>query len=133
MPATTAHAPNPRPFEADEDRPRFAIGHLGFTAADVPALTDFYERVGMRRVMTTDDFAIIELRGGTHIIIRSGPAGEAELDLMVDDIDEAHQVFAAQGPEPTPIRRGNPHDRFSVTDPEGNRLAINSDHSIGPV
>ncbi len=39
----------------------------------------------------------------------------------------------AAGANPTTIQRGNPHDVFTATDPEGNILVINSSHAIGPV
>ena len=116
-----------------DPRPRFAIGHLSMHAADVVSLTQFYGRLGMRVVVESPDFAILELRGGTHLILQRGPAGQGELDLMVDDIDATHGAFAAEGVEPTPIRRGSPHDRFLVEDAEGNKLTVASSHAMGPV
>lgn len=35
------------------DRPRFAIGHVGLSAADVERLAGFYIGIGMRPVVTT--------------------------------------------------------------------------------
>jgi NADPH-dependent ferric siderophore reductase len=77
--------------------------------------------------------SIVGLRGGTHLIIQSGVPGVATLDFIVDEIDEARTVLEAEGASPTAIRRGNPHDRFVATDPEGNTLVVNSDHSMGVV
>lgn len=113
--------------------PRFAIGHMTLDAGNVDRLTDFYTGIGMRLVMNMGRAAIVELAGGTHIIIRSGEPGRAHLDFIVDDIDETHEVMERAGANPTAIRRGNPHDVFSATDPEGNALQINSTHAIGPV
>lgn len=123
------------PFETGEgtDRPRFAIGHLGLSAADVSALTDFYVEIGMRPVVSFDHMAIIELLGGTHIIISAGQAGGQQLDLIVNDIDETHTIVAASGGAPGEIRRGSPHSTFIATDPEDNQLTIHSTHAIGPV
>ena len=118
---------------ADDPRPRFALGHLALTGADIDNLTDFYESIGMRLVVRLGSMSIIELRGGTHIIIRSGPVGDATLDFIVDDIDETRAVLEAAGAEPTTIRRGSPHDMFTATDPEGNTLVVNSNHAMGPV
>ena len=115
------------------DRPRFAIGHLSLAAADVEALARFYVDIGMRPVMATSRMAIIELAGGTHIVFSAGPAGDQQLDLIVEDIDETHAVLAAAGGAPGEIRRGSPHDTFAAADPEGNRLVIHSTHAIGPV
>lgn len=118
---------------AIDELPRFAIGHLSMAAGDVVALTQFYGRIGMRVVVESPGFAILELRGGTHLILQPGPAGAGELDLMVDDIDAARDAFLAEGVKVTRIMRGNPHDRFKVTDPEGNRLHVSSSHAMGLV
>lgn len=117
----------------DDPRPRFGIGHLSFPAADVGRLTEFYTSIGMRLVVDMGRAAILELRGGTHLIIQSGQPGNASLDLIVDDIDETHALLDGAGTDPSPIQRGNPHDRFTATDPEGNTLMVNSNHAIGPV
>ena len=114
-------------------RPRFGIGHISITARDVGALADFYDRIGMRLVVNMGRMAIVELRGGTHIVIQSGDSGGATLDLIVDDIDETREILAAAGVEPGSITRGNPHDRFMALDPEGNTLVVASNHAIGPV
>ncbi len=116
-----------------DNRPRFGIGHISITAADVATLTNFYTSIGMRLVVNMQQAAILELRGGTHIVVRTGQPGQATLDLIVDDINETHTLFETVGTNPSAITRGNPHDRFSVTDPEGNRLLVNSNHAIGPV
>ncbi len=115
------------------ERPRFGIGHMSISASDVGKMTDFYTSIGLRLVVNMGRASIVELRGGTHIIIQSGEPGVASLDFIVDDIDEAHAVLEAEGASPGSIRRGSPHDSFMATDPEGNTLVINSDHSIGVV
>ena len=114
------------------DRPRFAIGHLGLAAGDVDALTDFYVEIGMRPVVSFDRMAIIELLGGTHIIISAGQAGGQQLDLIVNDIDETHAIVAAAGGAPGEILGGCPKSTFVASDPEGNQLTIHSTNAIGP-
>jgi catechol 2,3-dioxygenase-like lactoylglutathione lyase family enzyme len=116
-----------------DNRPRFGIGHLSMPADDVARLTDFYTTIGMRLVVNMGRASILELRGGTHLIIRSGTPGTGSLDLIVDDIDETRAVLDAAGADPSSIERGSPHDRFTATDPEGNVLVVNSNHAIGPV
>lgn len=123
----------PAKVESEDPRPRFGIGHMTLDAANPSALAEFYASVGMRPVVTMDHFAIIELRGGTHIILRPGAGGQSTLDFIVEDIDDTHRVLADAGANPGPITRGNPHDRFVATDPEGNTLYVNSTHAIGPV
>ncbi len=130
---TTATQPTSSATAKTDPRPRFGIGHVSFTATNVAELAKFYGRVGMRVVVESDRFAILELRGGTHLVLHSGPAGGTELDLIVDDIDETLAAFNAEGVETSSITRGNPHDRFLALDPEGNRLQINSNHAMGPV
>ncbi|MGI9616525.1 MAG: VOC family protein [Acidimicrobiales bacterium] len=118
---------------AEDDRPRFGIGHVSMTAADVDAMSDFYTAIGMRLVVNMGRASILELRGGTHLVIHSGESGVGNLDLIVDDIEETRSILEAEGASPSTIQRGNPHDRFTATDPEGNTLVVNSDHSIGAV
>ncbi|MDH3307018.1 MAG: hypothetical protein OEO77_05820 [Acidimicrobiia bacterium] len=113
--------------------PRFGIGHVSMAAADVYLLADFYTAIGMRLVVNMGRMAILELRGGTHLILRDGEPGTATLDLIVDDIDGTHAELEAAGADPSTIQRGNPHDRFVAKDPEGNTLVVNSNHAIGPV
>lgn len=127
------HNPQSVPDSAGERRPRFGIGHMSITAKDVDVMTNFYNAIGMRLVVNMGRMSIVELRGGTHLIIQSGESGVASLDLIVDDIDETRDVLEVNGASPSVIQRGNPHDRFVATDPEGNTLVINSDHSIGVV
>lgn len=113
--------------------PRFAIGHVSIEANDVDRLTDFYTTAGLRLVVNMGRASILELRGGTHIILQAGRGGQATLDFIVDDIDDTQAVLEAAGAQVTPIRRGNPHDSFHATDPEGNQLLVHSTHAIGLV
>ena len=129
----TLTRPDERTSPTPDPRPRFGIGHLSMPAGDVPALTAFYGRIGMRVVVDSDTFAILELRGGTHLILTPGTPGETTLDVIVGDIDDTHRVLDQAGARPTRIHRGFPHDRFQARDPEGNVLLVNSDHSMGPV
>ncbi len=119
--------------ENEDLRPRFGIGHMSISAADVNTMTNFYTAIGMRLVVNMGRASIVELRGGTHLIIQSGQPGVATLDLIVDDIDETRAVLKAEGATPSVIQRGHPHDRFTATDPEGNTLVVNSNHAIGAV
>ena len=121
------------PSDTVDARPRFGIGHMVMPGANVGALTDFYTTIGLRLVVNMGRAAILELRGGTHLIVQSGTPQRTTLDLIVDDIDDTRRVLQAAGATPSTITRGNPHDRFTATDPEGNTLVVNSNHAIGPV
>jgi catechol 2,3-dioxygenase-like lactoylglutathione lyase family enzyme len=127
------HNPQSVSGPGEDRRPRFGIGHMSITTADVDTLTNFYTTIGMRLVVNMGRMSIVELRGGTHLIIQAGEPGVASLDLIVDDIDETRAVLEAEGAAPTIIQRGNPHDRLVATDPEGNTLVVNSNHAIGEV
>ncbi len=118
---------------ASDQRPRFGLGHIAFPSTDVDELVTFYTSIGMRLVANMGRAAILELRGGTHLIVQQSSKADGTLDLIVDDIDETWNVLNAAGASSGPIERGSPHDRFVATDPQGNTLVINSNHAIGPV
>lgn len=116
------------------DRPRVAVGHVVVNARDLGASADFYVSLGMREVARHDRVAVLELRGGTHLVVVPGdPAPEAAFDLMVDDIAAAHADWAALGYSPSAIQRGNIHDSFTMTDPAGTTVTVNSSHAVGTV
>jgi hypothetical protein len=89
----------------------------------------------MRSVVRHDDFAVTELRGGTHLVLRLGAAepGDAPFDLMVDDLQQMHDQYRASGLDVSDIVKGDIHDVFDVEDPDGNRVTVRSSHVVGPV
>jgi len=75
-----------------DDRPLAAVGHVTLKVTDVPRAADFYSRLGLRMVTARDSMAILELRGGTHLLLfraRGTPRRGRirSFDLMVDDVD----------------------------------------------
>ncbi|MFI5393021.1 MAG: VOC family protein, partial [Myxococcota bacterium] len=68
---------------------------------DVGKSREFFSRLGMRDLGNDGPVAILELRGGTHLILTPGDApnddADAPFDLMVDDLDAAHRRFSAEG------------------------------------
>jgi len=121
------------PHHEVDERPRFAIGHISLGIKDLDRALDFYTTIGMRQVVNMGHAAILELRGGTHVIIHEGAAAPGSLDLIVDDIDETHETMRAAGANPSSIERGFPHDRFVAADTEGNTLVVASNHAVGVV
>lgn len=122
----------------DASRPVFAIGHISMPVEDVRAAYGFFVRHGMRAILERDDFGILELRGGTHLILTQSDEAitegrRAPFDLMVDDVDAVHATFVADGVEATEIERGKIHDSFQVTGPSGYVIPINSSHAVGVV
>ena len=121
-----------------DPRPAVAVGHIHLEVSDVAAEYGFFVRHGMREILERDDFAILELRGGTHLILRQATeeiekGSRTPFDLMVDDIDGAYQGYVDEGLPTTEIERGNIHDSFSVTSPTGYIVPVNSSHAAGPV
>ena len=123
---------------ARDARPGVAIGHMRLAVDDVPEAYRFFAKHGMREVLLRAEFAILELRGGTHLILAKSetplPRGErTPFDLMVDDVDAAHRRFADDGVSVSAIERGSIHDSFTVEGPSGYVLPINSSHVVGAV
>lgn len=52
---------------------------------------------------------------------------------MVDDLDEIHELLSQMDANSGPIIPGSPHNTFTLKDPEGNALLIESNHVTGPV
>jgi hypothetical protein len=116
-----------------DPRPPVAVGHVHLLVRDVGAAARWLETVGLRPIVTRDELAVLELRGGTHVVVRAAeppaPGSPAPFDLMVDDIDAAHRDYAAKGLSPSPIRRGRIHDSFELAGPDGWTFTINSSHA----
>ena len=122
----------------DTSRPVFAVGHMRMPVEDVHSAYDFFVRHGTRAILEREDFGILELRGGTHLILTQADETIAEgqrapFDLMVDDVDAVHAAFLDDGVEATDIERGEIHDSFRVTGPSGYSIPINSSHAVGVV
>ena len=120
-------------MSADE-RPRLAVGHVSLEVEDVGGACTFFVRHGMRDIFQGEEFAVLELRGGTHLVLSRSKetieAGrKAPFDLMVDDIDAARAEFAEAGVPATDISRGRIHDTFHVDGPSGYRFAVTSSHA----
>src|SRR5438094_5834337 len=81
-----------------DQRPPVAVGHVRLNVVDVGAAARWLETVGLRPIVTREELAVLELRGGTHVVVRAEPPSAAgtgaPFDLMVDDIDAAHRDYA---------------------------------------
>lgn len=117
-------------------RPAVAIGHIGpVLVSNISAATRFYADLGMRVVISREQMAILELRGGTHLILREGPTTSARVgfDLMVDDIEQTRRDALDRGLTATEIRRGGIHSTFHLIDPDGRSVSVTSSHAMGEV
>jgi len=127
-----------------DDRPTVWAGHISVPVRDVPAAAEFYERIGMRSIVATDDVAVLELRGGTHLVAYHDPeAGvaadphaasrPAAFDLMVENLEATHTEWESSGLPVSAIKHGRIHNSFTVIDPSGNSVVVNSTHVVGAV
>ena len=117
----------------DQQRPPIWIGHVFLDTNNIEHSQQFMRLIGMRSIASGDDFAVLELRGGTHVIVREVEEaqlpGEVGWDIMVDDIDATHSEYAGKGYSVSEVRRGNIPDNFDLTLPDGRPIEINSSHA----
>ena len=117
---------------SSDSRPLAALGHAQMKTRSVEPTAQRLEAIGVRPIVVREGLAVMELRGGTHIVIREAQDGEqyeAPFDLMYDDIDRAHELLARSGFDVSEIERGQIHDSFWGVAPEGFRIRINSSHA----
>ena len=63
----------------------------------------FMQLIGMRPIFENDEIAVLELRGGTHLVVTANAESEllrGSFDLMVEDLDATHAHFTGLGLEP---------------------------------
>jgi len=119
-----------------DTRPPVWIGHAVLTVDDLERSTQFWRAVGMREIERNEHVAVLELRGGTHLVLVPGASPEdadAPFDLMVEDIDATHAEWERSGLDVSPIERGRIHSFFVLRDPNGHRVTVNSSHVVGEV
>src|ERR1700723_330444 len=72
-----------------------AVGHLVFKVADLKSSCQFYSNLGIPPFAIEEELAIIELRGGTHLILLSvdQQAGEGIAESLTGQF---HERFSEQ-------------------------------------
>ena len=131
-----------------------AVAHLVFKVADLESSCQFYSNLGLPPFYIEEKVAIIELRGGTHLILLSvgQPAGEGvaesltgqfhkrfseRFDLMIKGkgLNELKKyrlelisrgIVAGEIPDETFFG----HHLFCIKDPDGNGITIYTSHAI---
>jgi catechol-2,3-dioxygenase len=132
--------------------PELAVAHLVFKVADLRSSCEFYSNLGLPPFFVEGKIAIIELRGGTHLVLLSvdEPAGEdvpesltgqfhkrfsERFDLMIKGkgLDELKKYRSelirrgiAAGEIPDEAVFG--HYLFCIKDPDGNGITIYTSH-----
>ena len=118
-------------MNAGDERPRVWVGHVAMHTPLVDESSKFMQLIGMRLVASGDEFAVLEMRGGTHLVLTSDPDSnlvKGSFDLMVDDLDATHAHYSELGLEPGDIERGQIHDCFELREPGGSLITFNSSH-----
>ncbi|MEM1256577.1 MAG: VOC family protein [Cyanobacteria bacterium P01_H01_bin.21] len=117
-------------------RPAVAIGHVSLNVSNFQKSLEFFEFIGMRKIVIMSGMAILELRGGTHLVLSKKilpRPNKVNFDLMVDDLNAHHQTLTNAGYITTSIKRGRVHYSFEVTEPSGHTITFNDSHVAGPV
>jgi catechol 2,3-dioxygenase-like lactoylglutathione lyase family enzyme len=130
--------PQLKDIAKEEMPPPIAIGHVTLRVSNVGLAADFYLALGLRLILHREELAILELRGGTHLVLfraegepEAGPVGA--FDFMVEDIEAAHAAMGRMGIKGTAIGEDHlaGHLWFEVTDPDGHVLKVFSSHTGG--
>ena len=131
-----------------------AVAHLVFKVADLKSSCQFYSNLGIPPFAIDGKIALIELRGGTHLLLLEVDqlAGEGvaesltgqfhkrfseQFDLMIEGkgLDELKNYRSeiinrgiAAGEIPDETFFG--HHLFCIKDPDGNGITIYTSHAI---
>ena len=116
-----------------DERPPVWIGHMFLAATDVEKTATFMRGLGMRDIFQSESIVVLELRGGTHLLLEptDDPIAlgtKAPFDLMVDDIDASHGKFGELGLSPSTIELAGSHRSFTILDPSGYEITVYSSH-----
>ena len=127
---------NPTPNRNSDERPPVAIGHVSLPVSDVGLSTKYFVKLGLRSIHESKKFTVLELRGGTHLILSPAeekiiPGAKAPFDLMVDNVEVARRNYEEKGMEPSGIENGTIHSWFTLIDPSGYEITITSSHAGG--
>jgi hypothetical protein len=123
-------------MSTDEQRPLVAVAHVVMETDRMEESAQFMQTIGMRPFFLGPQVSVLELRGGTHLILMLKDkvgGGNAPFDLMVDDVRASHEHFTSLGLSPSPIeaRPAIDHEVFTVREPAGHVITIFSSHASG--
>jgi catechol 2,3-dioxygenase-like lactoylglutathione lyase family enzyme len=119
-----------------DERPSVWVGHVLLFVADLARAKAFFLGIGMRDAEPDASVGVLELRGGTHLLLLPStspivPGTRAPFDLMVDDLDAARIAFRERGLNPSPIQTNPTHRFFLLREPSGYDVVVNSSHATG--
>ncbi|MDK4711973.1 VOC family protein [Rhizobium sp. CNPSo 4039] len=133
--------------------PAAALGHFVMKVENTEASYQFYIGLGLRPFGTFPGLAVVEMRGGTHLLLfqkdddqvatlqnshngqRPDFSGE-KLDLMIAghakaDLERYRVSLIDKGYSPSAIADGElyGHHYFSLQDPDGNGISFYTSHN----
>ncbi|MDA7982688.1 MAG: VOC family protein [Alphaproteobacteria bacterium] len=132
----TAKTENSRKAPGADARPPVWVGHVSLEVSDFAASRAFFLSLGMREVALRDGLSVLELRGGTHLVLRGVAGvtgGVAPFDLMVDDLRAQRLALTESGYLPGEVRGGEIHSSFEVEEPSGWVFTFSDSHVAGVV
>src|SRR5215831_13981789 len=111
------------------DRPGIWIGHVTRRVRNVKESTEFFATLGLRTVMAGSQMAILELRGGTHLLLFADQAEfkaipNDNFDLMVTDVEAFHESLHSKGIRTSELKHDRFHTYFEASDPDGTKWRI---------
>ena len=134
--------------------PTVAFGHFVMKVSDIDTIYQFYTKLGLRPFGIYPDLAVVELRGGTHILLfskndeltsslssshlghRGGASFGERLDLMIEgksrsDLELYRTTLMEKGLSVDAIAQDQlfGHDYFQLTDPDGNGITVYTSHT----
>jgi len=116
-------------------RPPVWVGHVVLETDRLPESAAFMRQIGLRPVVERPQVAVLEMRGGTHLVLIAKPSVEARdapFDLMVEDLHATHASFVELGLEPGPIEQlSREHECFKAREPAGHVISFVSNHITG--
>ena len=121
---------------------------------DIDTSYQFYTKLGLRQFGIYPDLAVVELRGGTHILLfskndeltsslspshlgqRAGASFSEGLDLMIDgksrsDLELYRATLMEKGLSVDKIAQDKffGHEYFQLADPDGNGITVYTSHT----
>lgn len=132
--------------------PAAAFGHFIMKVSDMSISYQFYTTLGLRPIGIYPDLAIIELRGGTHVLLfnkneelpfslssshigQRGAFFSETLDLMIDgksksDLESYRATLLDKGLSVDKIAQDQffGHNYFQLVDPDGNGITVYTSH-----
>ncbi|MCI4116960.1 glyoxalase [Dickeya dianthicola] len=132
--------------------PSAALAHYVMKVKDIELSYDFYRGLGLRGFDKFPGMAIVELRGGTHLLLttkndpltaslHASRVGQRpdfiseKIDLMIaghskSDLETFRNGLIERGYSPLAIAEGSlyGHHYFSMQDPDGNGVTFYTSH-----